>query len=107
MRSHPSSVSSPAAAEFPIAGIEDERVEPAEARPGALGQLRRVLRFGDVSSNDDGVLEIDRDLVEQRAPPAREDDAVAVGGEPPRARRADAASRSRDDDGLHPRQPTR
>ena len=66
-----------------------------------------MLRFGDVAGNDDGVLELARHLVEQLAPPAREDDAVAVGGEPPRTRRADAASRSGDDDGLHPRQPTR
>ena len=80
---------------------------PPKLATRALGQRRRVLRFGDVAGNDDGVVEIDRDLVERRAPPPREDDAVAVGGEPPRARRADAASRSRDDDGLHPRQPTR
>ena len=77
-------------------GVEDERVEAAEAvdrlRDGALG-VGRDARVGD----DREAADLARDLLDRPRPATRDRDRVPVGREPPRDRRADARATAGDE----------
>ena len=84
-------------------GVEDERVEAAEAvdrlGDGALG-VGGEARVGD----DREAAGLRRHLLDRTAPPARDGDRVAIGGEPAGDGRADARPAAGDErDGGHER----